>query len=73
MEKNSANNISKNNQQFVRGWSWGDLKVSGKKIEFECSHLPWFSIPYSGIANTLLPSKNEIGLEFNVEDEGEAK
>ncbi len=73
MEKNPSNNNIRNGHQFVRGWSWGDMKISQNKIAFENSGHPWFSIPFSGISNALLPTKNEIGLEFNADEENDAR
>ena len=69
IEKSNSNNISKQSGHFVKGWSWGDIKITENRIEFEVSDQSWFSIPYSGISNALVPSKNEIGLEFNIEEE----
>ena len=69
IEKASSNNTSKQSGSFVKGWSWGDIKITENRIEFEVSDQSWFSIPYSGISNALVPSKNEIGLEFNLEEE----
>jgi structure-specific recognition protein 1 len=69
MEKSSSNINSKSTSQFVRGWSWGDIKVNENQIQFEVNNQNWFNIPHSGISNALLPTKNEIGLEFNLEEE----
>jgi structure-specific recognition protein 1 len=69
VEKNSGNNTSKNSGSFVKGWSYGDIKIGQDKIDFEVSDQSWFSIPYSGISNALVPTKNELGLEFNIEEE----
>ena len=65
------NNLPRSNQQFVKGWSWGDIQVLENEIKFECSNQPWFTIPHSSIANVVLPTKNEIGLEFNLDEEGD--
>ena len=72
MERNPTttnNNIRPSNGQFVRGWSWGEIKINNNQIEFEVGNQNWFNIPYSGLSNALLPTKNEIGLEFNLEEE----
>lgn len=81
MERNSNNNNNFNSHsntlrkgnQFIRGWSWGEIRLENGQIDFEGDNKPWFSIPYQGIANALLPSKNEIGLEFNIDDEGDSR
>jgi len=72
MEKINHNNFPKSSQAqqtFVKGWSWGEIKVSEDQIKFESCKQPWFVLPYSGISNVSLPTKNEIGLEFNFEEE----
>lgn len=72
MEKN--NNIkSSSSNQFVKGWSWGNIRLKNSAIEFESNNQQWFNIPYNNISNVLLPTKNEIGLEFNLEEEGDIK
>jgi structure-specific recognition protein 1 len=69
IEKNSGNNISKHTGQFLKGWSWGDIKITNDRIEFDVKDQPWFNIAYSGISNALVPTKNELGLEFNIDEE----
>ena len=68
MEKDN-NNIA--NKKFVRGWSWGDIHHKQTGVEFSSNNQLWFEIPYNSISNVLLPTKNEIGLEFNPEDMGD--
>ena len=68
------NNISKSSSQFIRGWSWGDMKMSSGQIDFYGEGAPWFSIPYHGISNVQqASSKNEIALEFNLDEENDDK
>jgi hypothetical protein len=69
MEKSASNINGKSSGQFVKGWSWGDIKVTDNQIEFQVANQNWFNIPHSGISNALLPTKNEISLEFNIEEE----
>ena len=72
MEKSSSNVSYSNGKsagQFVRGWTWGDIKITNNQIEFEIGNQNWFNLPYSGISNALVPSENEIGMEFNMEEE----
>ena len=73
MERSDSykNNVSTGGHpgSFVKGWSWGDIKITENRIEFEVSDQSWFSIPYSGISNALVPTKNELGLEFNIDEE----
>lgn len=69
IEKNSTNNNTSKSGYFVKGWSWGNINTKQEKIEFTVNNQAWFSIPYSGISNALVPTKNELGLEFNIEEE----
>jgi len=66
---NLGNGSSGNTSQFLRGWSWGDIKINNNQIQFQVSNQNWFSIPIAGISNALCPTKNEIGLEFNIDEE----
>ena len=54
--------------QFTKGWSWGNIKLKKNHIDFESNDQHWFTIPYSKISNALLPTKNEVGIEFNLEE-----
>jgi structure-specific recognition protein 1 len=56
------------NSQFTKGWSWGNIKLKKSKIDFESNEQLWFTVPYPKISNALLPTKNEVGIEFNLED-----
>jgi hypothetical protein len=71
MESFQNNNTRSN--QFIRGWSWGDIKVKQNVVEFESTNLQWFNLPYNNISNVLQPNKNEIGFEFNLDEEGDNK
>ena len=62
------NQINNHNIQFTKGWSWGNIKLKKNQIDFESNEQQWFSIPYAKISNALLPTKNEVGIEFNLED-----
>jgi structure-specific recognition protein 1 len=66
---NNNNNIKPTSNQILKGWSWGDIKIAGNHIEFGVGNQEWFNIPFGSISNALLPTKNEIGLEFNIDDE----
>jgi structure-specific recognition protein 1 len=69
MDKDTNNTGKK----FVKGWSWGDIHLKQTGVEFSSNNQQWFNIPYNSISNVLLPTKNEIGLEFNPEDMGDIK
>ncbi len=67
MERINGN--SNGSTAFVKGWSWGDIKLSSECLDFEAGSQQWFTVPYSVVGNVLLPSQNEIALEFNNDDE----
>ena len=57
---------------FVKGRNWGDLKLSSNQISLTGDEKPWFNIPFSSISNVQQASnKNEIALEFNIDEEGD--
>jgi hypothetical protein len=66
---NLGNGINGSTSQFLRGWSWGEINIKNNRIEFDAVNQKWFSIPYASISNALCPTKNEIGLEFNIDEE----
>lgn len=43
--------------------------LPGMKWFFALNGKPTFEIPYARINNTNLTSKNEVGIEFNIQDE----
>ena len=61
-------NPSYNNTQFTKGWSWGNIKLKKNQIDFDSNDQFWFTIPYTKISNALLPTKNEVGIEFNLDE-----
>lgn len=54
--------------QFVKGWNYGNIRVAKDEIVFENNEQPWFNIPYSEVSNVNIPAKNDLNIEFNVED-----
>jgi len=73
MENTNHTNISKPNQQFVRGWSWGNVNLSNGQIEFTSADQSWFNVPYYGISNVQATNKNEIALEFNLDEDADTR
>lgn len=69
MENNPPNNnLSKSSTQFVKGWSWGNLKLENGQIVFDNNDQFWFSIPNNGISN-IQSTKTEVALEFNIDED----
>ena len=65
-----SSSTSNNQSVFVKGRNWGDLKLSSNQISFTGDEKPWFNIPFSSISNVQQASnKNEIALEFNMDEE----
>ena len=54
--------------QFVKGWNYGNIKVTNEEINFECNDQAWINIPYTEVSNVIIPAKNDLNLEFNHED-----
>jgi hypothetical protein len=73
MEKDNTNNNISSSRRFVKGWSWGEINLKQAAVEFSSNSQQWFDIPYNLVSNVLLPTKNEIGLEFTPEDTGDVK
>ena len=66
---NSEKETSTNNP-FVKGLNWGNLNLENGKIHFTGDEKSWFSLPFNSIANVQQASnKNEIALEFNIDEE----
>jgi len=67
MQKTNPSLIKQN--QFINGWSWGEMKIRDNKIQLESNNQEWFNIDPSAISNVIVANKNELGIEFNIEDE----
>ncbi|KAJ3167292.1 FACT complex subunit [Geranomyces variabilis] len=48
----------------VRGWNWGAIEFQGNQMAFNVANHPAFEVPLSEVANTNVPSKNEVLVEF---------
>jgi Structure-specific recognition protein (SSRP1) len=55
--------------QMINGWSWGEIKIQDNTIKFESNNQDWFNIETNSISNVLVANKNEVGIEFNVDDD----
>ncbi|CAB4257020.1 similar to Saccharomyces cerevisiae YML069W POB3 Subunit of the heterodimeric FACT complex (Spt16p-Pob3p) [Maudiozyma barnettii] len=56
-------------EHSLRGWNWGKTDLARNEMVFALNGKPTFEIPYNHITNTNLTSKNEVGVEFNIQDE----
>lgn len=56
-------------EHSLRGWNWGKTDLARNEMVFALNGKPTFEIPYARINNTNLTSKNEVGIEFNIQDE----
>lgn len=66
---NNTNNPFIKQNQFINGWSWGEIKINDNSIKLESNRQEWFSINPSSISNVIVANKNELGIEYNIEDE----
>lgn len=67
MQKTNPSLIKQN--QFINGWSWGEIKIRNNTINLESNNQDWFTINPDSISNVIVANKNELGIEFNIEDE----
>ncbi|CCF59815.1 hypothetical protein KAFR_0I00340 [Kazachstania africana CBS 2517] len=56
-------------EHSLRGWNWGKTDLARNEMVFALNGKPTFEIPYSRVNNTNLTAKNEVGIEFNIQDE----
>ncbi|QLG73093.1 hypothetical protein HG535_0E01770 [Zygotorulaspora mrakii] len=56
-------------EHSLRGWNWGKLDLTRNEMVFAVNGKPAFEIPYAHINNSNLTSKNEVAIEFNIQDE----
>lgn len=55
--------------QLINGWSWGQIQIEEKQIKFQSNNQDWFKIDNNSISNVIVANKNEVGIEFNVDDD----
>lgn len=56
-------------EHSLRGWNWGKADLARNEMTFAVNGKPSFEVPYARINNTNLTSKNEVAIEFNIQDE----
>ncbi len=55
-------------EHALRGWNWGKAEFGKAELSFNVSNRPAFEVPYSEISNANLAGRNEIAVEFSVEE-----
>ncbi|KAK2070251.1 hypothetical protein P8C59_004763 [Phyllachora maydis] len=58
-----------NKEHSLRGWNWGKAEFGKAELTFNVQNRPAFEVPYSEISNTNLAGRNEIAVEFAVNEE----
>ncbi|KAK3939933.1 putative fact complex subunit pob-3 protein [Diplogelasinospora grovesii] len=61
-----------NKEHSLRGWNWGKAEFGKAELTFSVQNRPSFEIPYSEISNTNLAGRNEIAVEFAVNEDSRA-
>lgn len=56
-------------EHSLRGWNWGQTDLARNEMVFALNGKPVFEIPYARINNTNLTAKNEVAVEFNIQDD----
>ena len=54
--------------ESTKGWIWGNYELTEDNFVFKVDNQECFKIPYSEIANSNHPNKNEVALEFQQDD-----
>ncbi|CAI5756622.1 unnamed protein product [Candida verbasci] len=57
-------------EHSLRGWNWGKTDLARNELIFNVHNKPSFEIPYSNINNSNLTGKNEVSIEFNLDNQG---
>lgn len=56
-------------EHSLRGWNWGKTDFARNELIFQVNNKPGFEIPYNQMSNANLTGKNEVAVEFNLEQE----
>ncbi|KAL6452556.1 POB3 FACT complex subunit POB3 [Candida maltosa Xu316] len=55
-------------EHSLRGWNWGKTDLARNELIFNVNNKPSFEIPYENISNSNLTGKNEVAVEFNLDN-----
>ncbi|EFX00202.1 structure-specific recognition protein [Grosmannia clavigera kw1407] len=67
--KNWYSHNLENKEHSVRGWNWGKAEFTKAELIFNVQNRPAFEIPYSEISNTNLAGRNEISIDFSLNED----
>lgn len=56
-------------EHSLRGWNWGVTDLARNELVFQINNKPDFEVPYLDISNSNLTGKNEVAIEFNLNEE----
>ncbi len=70
--KNWYSHNLENKEHSLRGWNWGKAEFGKAELTFSVQNRAAFEVPYSEISNTNLAGRNEIAVEFAVNEDGKA-
>ncbi|KAI8915430.1 hypothetical protein DFJ77DRAFT_368693 [Powellomyces hirtus] len=62
--KNLYHKTLERKESSVKGWNWGAIEFQGNHMAFNVANHTAFEIPLSEVANTNVPSKHEVTVEF---------
>ncbi|ODV70530.1 SSrecog-domain-containing protein [Hyphopichia burtonii NRRL Y-1933] len=55
-------------EHSLRGWNWGKTDLARNELIFQVNNKPAFELPYNDISNSNLTGKNEVAVEFNLDN-----
>lgn len=67
--KNWYSHNLENKEHSLRGWNWGKAEFGKAELTFNVQNRPAFEVPYSEISNTNLAGRNEIAVEFAMNED----
>lgn len=56
----------------LRGWNWGKTDLARNELVFQVNNKPCFEAPYADITNSNLTGKNEVAIEFTLNNDDKA-
>lgn len=59
-------------EHSLRGWNWGQTDLARNELVFQVHNKPSFEVPYADVTNLNLTGKNEVALEFNLNNDDKA-
>ncbi|KAI5951404.1 POB3 [Candida jiufengensis] len=56
-------------EHSLRGWNWGKTDLARNELIFNINNKPSFELPYDSISNSNLTGRNEVAVEFNLDQD----